>query len=313
MLNLFELRKRNIKNDILSGITVALALVPEAVAFAFLAGVSPVMGLYSAFFIGLITAVCGGRPGMISGATGAMAVIVVTLVAQHGVEYLFPTVMLCGLIQILVGLGRLGMLIRMVPHSVLLGFVNGLAIVIFMAQFGSFQTVNAVGRLAYIQGPPLWIMFALTALTMAIIWLLPKFTRALPASLVAILVVTGLATVLNSTLDQRFAAENQQRVALTVGDMLLTNAKANAVAATDIASSKLPEAAAQAAVQRAMQQVSPESVSLSARAAPPILSRIRHVSPHARDALDHSALRSRTGRGWPDRIAHDTHACRRDH
>ncbi len=214
MLNLPGSQERNFKSDILSGITVSLALIPEAVAFAFVAGVSPVIGLYSAFFIGVITAVFGGRPGMISGATGAMAVIVVSLVAQYGIEYLFPTVMLCGLIQILVGLGRLGMLIRMVPHSVVLGFVNGLAIVILMAQFGSFQTINAWGEVRYIRGPALWLMLGLTALTMAIVWLLPKFTRALPASLAAILIVTGVATALNSALDARFIADNQQRPVL---------------------------------------------------------------------------------------------------
>ena len=140
-----------IKNDVLSGLTVALALVPEAIAFAFIAGVSPVIGLYSAFFIGLITAICGGRPGMISGATGAMAVVVIGLVSIHGVAYLFPTVILCGILQILVGTARLGKLIRMVPHPVMLGFVNGLAIVIFLAQFGSFKGFDAAtGGLAYL-------------------------------------------------------------------------------------------------------------------------------------------------------------------
>lgn len=237
MLNLFAVRAPNLKRDVLSGVTVSLALVPEAVAFAFVAGVSPVIGLYSAFFIGLITALAGGRPGMISGATGAMAVIVVTLVARYGIEYLFPAVMLCGLIQIAVGTARLGMLIRMVPHSVMLGFVNGLAIVIFMAQFGSFQTIGHLGDLVYIHGPALWIMVGLTVLTMAIIWLLPKLTRAVPASLAAILVVTLVAAGLNRTLDERLAAENQSRVVLTVGDMLLTNAKATAVADARSASS----------------------------------------------------------------------------
>ena len=230
MLNLFAVREGNLKNEILSGLTVALALVPEAVAFAFVAGVSPIIGLYSAFIIGLVAAVWGGRPGMISGATGAMAVVVVTLVAQHGLNYLFPTVILCGLLQMLVGWGRLGMLIRMVPHSVMLGFVNGLAIVIFMAQFGSFQTLNAQGSLALMAGPALWIMLTLVGLTMAIIWLLPKVTRAVPASLAAILVVTGLATAMNYTMKPEFAAENQEHVVLTVGDMLLTKARAQAVA-----------------------------------------------------------------------------------
>ena len=232
MLNLFASRDQNIKNDVLSGITVALALVPEAVAFAFVAGVSPIIGLYSAFFLGLITAIFGGRPGMISGATGAMAVIVVTLVAQHGIEYLFPAVILCGLVQIVVGLCRLGMLIRMVPHPVMLGFVNGLAIVIGMAQFGSFKTVNNLGQLTYMTGPALWIMLILIGVTMSIIWLLPKFTRAVPASLTAILFVTSVSVFLNSTLDPKLAAENQKHVVLTVRDMLFTNATAQAVAKT---------------------------------------------------------------------------------
>ena len=237
MLNWFALQERNVKNDILSGLTVALALVPEAVAFAFVAGVSPVIGLYSAFFLGLISAIFGGRPGMISGATGAMAVVVVSLVAIHGIEYLFPAVMLCGAIQISVGLGRLGKLIRMVPHSVMLGFVNGLAIVIGMAQFGSFKTVNNLGELVYMQGPALWIMLGLVALTMSIIWLLPKLTRAVPASLAAILVVTGISLVLNQTLNPKLAAENQSQVVLTVRDMLVTNARAEQVVKT-----KLPQA-----------------------------------------------------------------------
>lgn len=232
MLNLFASRDQNIKNDVLSGVTVALALVPEAVAFAFVAGVSPIIGLYSAFFLGLITAICGGRPGMISGATGAMAVIVVTLVAQHGIEYLFPAVILCGIVQIIVGLCRLGMLIRMVPHPVMLGFVNGLAIVIGMAQFGSFKTVNNLGQLTWMTGPALWIMLVLIGVTMSIIWLLPKFTRAVPASLTAILFVTSLSVFLNSTLDPKLAAQNQTNVVLTVRDMLFTNATAQAVAKT---------------------------------------------------------------------------------
>ena len=229
MLNWFAFQERNVKNDILSGLTVALALVPEAVAFAFVAGVSPVIGLYSAFFLGLLSAIFGGRPGMISGATGAMAVVVVSLVAIHGIEYLFPAVILCGAIQIAVGLGRLGKLIRMVPHSVMLGFVNGLAIVICMAQFGSFKTVNNFGQLVYMQGPALWIMVALVTLTMAIIWLLPKLTRAVPASLAAILVVTGISLVLNQQLNPNMAAENQSQVVLTVRDMLVTNARAEQV------------------------------------------------------------------------------------
>ncbi|TWT90651.1 Bicarbonate transporter BicA [Pseudobythopirellula maris] len=273
MLNLFRSQKKNLKNDLLSGLTVALALVPEAVAFAFVAGVSPVIGLYSAFFIGLITAVFGGRPGMISGATGAMAVVIVALVATQGIEYLFPAVMLCGVIQMLVGAGRLGMLIRMVPHSVVLGFVNGLAIVIFMAQFGSFQTVADSGAMAYIRGPALWIMLGLVALTMAIIWLLPKLTRAVPASLAAILVVTGLSVALNQQLDPGLAARNQDRVVLTVGDMLLTKARSIAAAevtgadATGHGAASTPTAAHDGSPEEAaaaMAAVTPDTVGLSA-------------------------------------------------
>ena len=225
MLDLFPSRPQNLKNELLSGLTVALALVPEAIAFAFVAGVSPIIGLYSAFFIGLICAIFGGRPGMISGATGAMAVVVVSLVAIHGVEYLFPTVILCGLLQVLIGTARLGVLIRMVPHSVMLGFVNGLAIVICMAQFGSFKTVSPFGRLQFMQGPALWIMLALVALTMAIIWLLPKLTKSVPASLVAILVVSSIGFASNRMLPGEMAAHNQRQVVMTVGDMLVTNAK----------------------------------------------------------------------------------------
>jgi len=215
-----------IKNDVLSGLTVALALVPEAIAFAFIAGVSPVIGLYSAFFIGLITAVCGGRPGMISGATGAMAVVVIGLVSIHGVAYLFPTVILCGILQILVGTARLGKLIRMVPHPVMLGFVNGLAIVIFLAQFGSFKGFDAVtGGLAYLPTVPMAIMLGLVALTMLIIWGLPKITKAVPSSLAAILLVTFISIGVNSA----YSGPNQPTTVATVGDMLSNNAKAQAV------------------------------------------------------------------------------------
>jgi len=225
MLDLFRSRPQNLKNELLSGLTVAIALVPEAIAFAFVAGLPPIIGLYSAFFIGLICALLGGRPGMISGATGAMAVVVVSLVAIHGIEYLFPTVILCGLLQLVVGFARMGVLIRMVPHSVMLGFVNGLAIVICMAQFGSFKTVSSFGALQYMRGPALWLMIALVALTMLIIWLLPKLTKAVPASLAAVLVVSGIGIAANHFLPSNLAAENQSQVVTTVGDMLSTNAK----------------------------------------------------------------------------------------
>lgn len=279
MLDLFRSQPQNLKNELLSGLTVALALVPEAIAFSFVAGVSPTIGLYSAFFIGLICSLFGGRPGMISGATGAMAVVVVSLVAIHGVEYLFPTVILCGLLQVIVGTARLGVLIRMVPHSVMLGFVNGLAIVICMAQFGSFKTVSPFGGLEYMQGPSLWIMVALVALTMAIIWLLPKLTKAVPASLVAILVVAGIGFASNRMLPGNMAAQNQSQVVMTVGDMLVTNAKVAAAksvlpsdsSTTVLAGQHSPTAAAvdltpaqTAAVADAMNNIDPSSTSISA-------------------------------------------------
>jgi SulP family sulfate permease len=180
------------KNEILSGLTVALALVPEAVAFAFVAGVDPLVGLYAAFMVGLLAAIFGGRPGMISGATGAMAVVMVALVADHGVEYLFAAVVLTGLIQMGAGVLRLGKFIRIVPHPVMLGFVNGLAIVIFLAQLQHFQVTSAEGVKEWLSGEALMLFAGLIVLTMAIIHLLPKLTGALPASLAAIIAVSLL-------------------------------------------------------------------------------------------------------------------------
>ena len=240
MLNFFTPRSGSVKDDVLSGLTVALALVPEAIAFAFVAGVSPLIGLYSAFFLGLFSAVLGGRPGMISGATGAMAVVVVALVAQHGLEYLFPTVILCGFLQIAVGLGRLGKLIRMVPHPVMLGFVNGLAIVIGLAQLGSFKTLSTDGALVYLAGQPLFLMLGLVATTMAIIWLLPKMTRAIPASLAAILVVTLASVAINRSVE----LPDGGNVLATVGDMLRTNTQAAEIAAAKVGGETLVEAVA---------------------------------------------------------------------
>ncbi len=195
MFNILVNRVASTKDDVLSGLTVALALVPEAVAFAFVAGVHPLVGLYAAFMVGLITALIGGRPGMISGATGALAVVMVALVAQHGVEYLFATVVLMGVIQISVGLLRLGKFIRMVPHPVMLGFVNGLAIVIFLAQIQNFQVENEAGELEWMTGSPLMILVALVVLTMLIIRFLPNFTKAIPSTLAGILVVSLLVIV----------------------------------------------------------------------------------------------------------------------
>ncbi len=204
MIELTPSRVTSAKNDVLSGITVALALVPEAVAFAFVAGVEPLVGLYAAFMVGLITACIGGRPGMISGATGALAVVMVTLVADHGVEYLFAAVVLMGFFQISAGLLRLGKFIRMVPHPVMLGFVNGLAIVIFLAQLGQFGVNGEPGWLhgtfmqgsildvAWLEGEQLYMLVGLVILTMGIIYVLPRLTTAIPSSLVAIVVVTML-------------------------------------------------------------------------------------------------------------------------
>ena len=181
-----------VRTELLSGLTVALALVPEAVAFAFVAGVHPLVGLYAAFIVGLITAVFGGRPGMISGATGALAVVMVSLVATHGVEYLFATVVLMGILQMLAGVFRLGKFIRLVPHPVMLGFVNGLAIVIFLAQLTQFKTADATGAMQWMSGWPLAVMLGLVAATMAIIWVMPKMTTAVPAPLAGIAIVAAI-------------------------------------------------------------------------------------------------------------------------
>tara|TARA_B110000037_G_scaffold18519_1_gene19235 strand:- start:1502 stop:3121 length:1620 start_codon:yes stop_codon:yes gene_type:complete len=194
-------RSSNVKNDILSGLTVALALVPEAVAFAFVAGVDPLVGLYAAFMIGLITSIFGGRPGMISGATGALAVVMVSLVARGnamgaegdelGLYYLFMTVILMGVIQILAGVFKLGKFVRLIPHPVMMGFVNGLAIVIFLSQLSMFMT-SENGEMVWMQGTSLWTMVGLVGLTMAIMFGLPQLTKKLPEALVAILVVSAI-------------------------------------------------------------------------------------------------------------------------
>lgn len=215
------------RTEILSGLTVALALVPESVAFAFVAGVPPLVGLYSAFIICLVTALLGGRPGMISGATGAMAVVVVSLVATHGIGYLFPAVVLCGVFQIIVGVLRLGKLIRLVPHPVMLGFVNGLALVILLAQIGSFKTLSPEGALVFLSGARLWIMLALVALTMAVIFLLPRLTRSVPSPLVAILLVSLIGYGINKS--NLLGEEGGTRAVLTVRDMVTDNSRAAAV------------------------------------------------------------------------------------
>ena len=188
-----------VRTELLSGLTVALALIPEAVAFAFVAGVHPLVGLYAAFLVGLVTAVLGGRPGMISGATGALAVVMVALVAEHGVEYLFATVVLMGIVQIIAGVMQWGKFIRLVPHPVMLGFVNGLAIVIFLAQLTQFKvpgTAEVSGHGSsggeWLSGSSLYMMLALVVLTMFIIYIMPRITRIIPAPLAGIGVVAGL-------------------------------------------------------------------------------------------------------------------------
>ena len=192
--NLFNFsQKVDYKTEVLSGLTVAMALIPEAVAFALIAGLSPLTGLYAAFMMGLVTSILGGRPGMISGATGAIAVVIVTLAASHGVEYVFATVVLAGIIQVAAGTLKLGKLMRLVPHPVIFGFVNGLAIIIFMSQLNQFKG----GDGNWLTGTSLYILLGLVLLTMLIIWGLPKLTKAVPSSLTAILVVFGVVSLLN--------------------------------------------------------------------------------------------------------------------
>lgn len=211
-------RVSSIKKDVLSGLTVSFALVPEGLAFGFVAGVEPLVSMYAAFFVCLITSLIGGRPGMISGAAGALAVVMVGLVAEHGVQYLFAAVVLMGILQILAGIFKLGKFIRMVPHPVMLGFVNGLAIVIFLAQLAQLGVSGTPGWLsgtfvegsgidiAWLQGSEMNTMLSLIALTMLIIHFLPKLTNAVPSSLAAIVIVT--AVVLLFGIDTR-----------TVGDL----------------------------------------------------------------------------------------------
>jgi len=181
-----------VKTNLLSGLTVALAMVPEAIAFALIAQVSPLTGLYAAILVCFITSVFGGRPGMVSGATGALAVVMVSLVVQHGPEYLFLTVILMGLLQIIFALFKLGKFIRMVPYPVMLGFVNGLAVVIFIAQFNHFKILNSEGLSVWMSGVPLYAMAGLIFLTVAIIYLFPKLTKVIPSTLAAIIFTTGI-------------------------------------------------------------------------------------------------------------------------
>jgi SulP family sulfate permease len=188
-INLFDFsQKVDYKIEILAGLTVAMALIPEAVAFALIAGLSPLTGLYAAFVVGLVASIFGGRPGMISGATGAIAVVIISLAVSHGPEYIFATVILAGIMQAIVGFLKLGKLMRLVPHPVIFGFVNGLAIIIFMSQLDQFKDDSG----NWLTGGTLYLLLGLVLLTMLIIWGLPKLTKAIPASLAAILVVFGI-------------------------------------------------------------------------------------------------------------------------
>jgi sulfate permease, SulP family len=196
-LNLFDLKQKvNYKNEVLAGLTVAMTMMPESLSFAILAGFPPLVGLYAAFIMGLVTSIFGGRPGLISGGAGATVVVLIALMKSNGIEYVFAAVILAGVIQIIVGLFKLGKFIRLVPQPVMYGFVNGLAVIIFMAQLQQFKTV-VNGQETWLVGQPLMIMGALVALTIAIVVLLPKVTKAIPPSLVAIIVVFLVVLVFN--------------------------------------------------------------------------------------------------------------------
>ena len=192
IINLFDFsQKVNYKNEILAGLTVAMTMIPESLSFAILAGFPPLVGLYAAFIMGLVTAIFGGRPGMVSGGAGATVVVLIALMQSHGIEYVFGAVALAGVLQILIGIFKLGKFIRLVPNPVMYGFVNGLAVIIFMSQLEQFKTV-VNGESTWLSGTALYVMAGLVALTIAIVVLLPKITKAVPASLVAIIVVFAL-------------------------------------------------------------------------------------------------------------------------
>jgi SulP family sulfate permease len=206
--NLFQKKRGNWKDDALAGLTTALALVPGSIAFAFVAGVPPISGLYAGFIICLITAAFGGRPGMISSAAGSLAVVMVALVNEGnrrggegaGFDYLLLAVMLMGVIQIIIGALKLGRLIRLVPHPVMMGFVNGLAIVVFLSQLKMFREREGAVIGDWLQGSALAVMLGLVALTMAIVYLLPRLTKKVPSSLVAIIAVSLVGALWQSTL-----------------------------------------------------------------------------------------------------------------
>lgn len=189
-ISFFKIPKNiNYKNELFAGLTVAMTMIPESLSFAILAGLSPLIGLYAAFMMGLVTAVLGGRPGLVSGGAGATIVVLIALINSHGVEYLFATVLLAGFLQLLVGIFKLGKFVRLIPQPVMYGFLNGLAVIIFMAQLEQFKTTDINGVVGWLQGSTLYIMTGLTLFTIAIVYFFPKITKAIPASLVAIIVV----------------------------------------------------------------------------------------------------------------------------
>ena len=197
VLNLFDFKQKvDYKTEILAGLTVAMTMIPESLSFAILAGFPPLVGLYGAFIMGIITAIFGGRPGLISGGAGATVIVLIALMNSHGLEYIFGAVAFAGVIQIIVGLLKLGKFIRLVPQPVMYGFVNGLAVIIFLSQFEQFKTkIN--GQAEWLSGSPFLIMAGLVALTIGIIVLFPKITKAIPASLVAIIVVFAVVFLFN--------------------------------------------------------------------------------------------------------------------
>ena len=183
----------NLRNEILAGLTVAMTMIPESLSFAILAGLSPLTGLYAAFLMGLVTSILGGRPGMVSGGAGATVVVLIALAAGHGVQYLFAAVVLAGIMQLLVGLFKLGKFVRLIPQPVMYGFLNGLAIIIFMAQVQQFRLPTDMS--AWMTGTALYTMLGLTALTILIVVGFPKITKKIPASLIAILAVFALVSI----------------------------------------------------------------------------------------------------------------------
>lgn len=197
VLNLFDFKQKvAYKTEILAGLTVAMTMIPESLSFAILAGFPPLVGLYGAFIMGIITAIFGGRPGLISGGAGATVIVLIALMKSYGLEYVFGAVALAGVIQIIVGLLKLGKFIRLVPQPVMFGFVNGLAVIIFLSQLEQFK-IKINGQAEWLTGSPFLIMAGLVALTIAIILILPKITKAVPASLVSILVVFGIVLLFN--------------------------------------------------------------------------------------------------------------------